>query len=325
MYTVLMDYRRYMAHTALSVAALFCISALVGCGGRKIPDHDGYRTTWKKGWAKPKTLEFDEDFEAEVDGELSYIKRKRARWFVIELLEDGELDIGLQVAPIGEDAEEEEEEDVDDPFDVAFELYDEQYKMLLRADREEDDAGDRKKDRTAYELPKGKYLIHLYLQRRLDEAEYTLRLKFRRGSVEPQTDFPAQVAMVDVLSKVPKVDDAPPPKKRKPRKKCRGSKCKKRPRSKKVDNDAPPSDDVLKAKIVVIRGQSGGGTEITLNRGRTHGVDKGWKGKLVTKSGKSIPGGKFTIKSVKTNTSKAKVNVSSDAVKQAGRARLYAP
>ena len=323
-----MQCRSMNGSVALGVSALFAMSALFACGGPQVPDHDGYRSKWKKRWEKPKKLELDEDLEAEIDGELSYPKRKRVRWFMVELPEDGELKIDLQSSPLGAAAEE-DDEDAEDPFDVGFELYNASYKQLLRADQAEDDAGDRKKTRTAYELLAGEYLIHVYLQRRIDEAEYTLRVKFQRGSVEPQTNFPKEVAFIENLAVVPAIDDAPPPPKPKP--KCRGRKCKrKKKRTRKRDKENPepaaePATGSMKAKITVVRAQGSGGTEITLNRGSNHGVAKGWKGKLVTKKGKAIPGGSFKIRSVKTNSSKAKVSVSADAVKQAGRARLEAP
>ena len=324
-----MRYRTLIGPTALAVLSVFPLSMLVGCVGRKIPEHDGYRTRWKPGWERPKKLEFDEDLEAEKDGELSYPKRKRVHWYEVETPEDGELEITLQASPLGKDTGEEEDEDEDDPFDVGFELYNTNYKMLIRADNGEDDAGDRKKSRTAYELPQGKYLLHVFLQRRIDEAEYTVTLKFSRGSVEPQTDFPKNVAYVDLLPVVPAVDDSPentaPPR----RPKCKGKQCKKRPRRSK-DPKTEPKDSgpeptpsgALNGKIIVIRAQASGGTEIVINKGDTSGVAKGWKGKLVTSKGKAIPGGDFTITSVKTTSSKALVGVSSDAVKQAGRVIL---
>lgn len=331
MYSQVMTNRTLTVPFALTMASTFALSVLIGCGGKQVPEHDGYRTRWKPGWERPKKLEFDEDFEAEKDGELSYPKRKRVRWYQLETPEDGELEIVLQAGPLGSDPDEEEDdEDVDDPFDVGFELYDRNYKMLLRADNEEDDAGDRQKSRTAYQLPQGKYLLHLYLQRRIDEAEFTVTVKFKSGSVEPQTDFPKNVAYVDLLPVVPAVDDSPL-NARPPRRKCRGKRCKKprrprKPRDPKPDDKPEPVvEGALKGKITVIRAQASGGTEIVINKGSNNGVTRGWKGKLVTRKGKAIPGGRFTVRSVKTTSCKAKINVTSDAVKQAGRVVLTAP
>src|SRR5690606_14874812 len=151
----------------------------------------------------------------------------------------------------------------------------------------EEDAGERNKSRTVEEVRKGRYLIHLFLQRRLDEAEFTVRVTFKRASLEPESDFPKQVAFVDPLAVVPAFDDAPEPE-RKPR--CRGKKCGRttttsKPRDKPKDTSpaaSTPVEGVMKAKIVVVRGVSSGGTEITLNRGSSQGVAAGWTGKVVT-------------------------------------------
>lgn len=312
--------------------ALCCASVfIVGCGGAQVPTHDGYRERWVAGWKKPSALALDEDLEAEVDGELSYPKRQRARWYAVELPEDGKLDVQLRSARLDMQAGEEDLVDVEDPFDVGVEMYDEDYKLLVRADRDEEDVGERNKNRTVEELRKGRYLLHLFLQRRLDEAEFTLRVKFHRASLEPETDFPKRVAFVDLLPVVPAFDDAPEPE-RKPR--CRGKRCRGSSSSSKPKNDKPrdttpaastPVEGVMKARIVVVRGQSSGGTEITLNRGSSQGVAAGWTGKVVTRSGTALDGGSFTISSVKTTTSKARVSLSQDAVKQAGRVVLKAP
>lgn len=317
--------------TALWGLALCCASVfIIGCGGAPVPTHDGYRERWVAGWKKPSSLTLDEDFEAEADGELSYPKRQRARWYAIELPEDGKLEVQLMSARLGVTSEEADLVDVDDPFDVGMEIYDESYKVLARADRDEEDVGERNKSRTVDEVRKGRYLVHLFLQRRLDEAEFTVRVKFSRASLEPETDFPKQVAFVDLLPVIPAFDDAPEAE-RKPR--CRGKRCGKsstsKPKDSKPKDTTPaastPVEGSMKARIVVVRGMSSGGTEITLNRGSSHGVDAGWSGKVVTKSGTALDGGSFTIISVKTTTSKARVSLSQDAVKQAGSAVIKAP
>lgn len=320
----------HIPRAILWALALTFATVSIGCGGASVPTHDGYRERWVKGWKKPSKLTLDEDFEAEVDSELSYPKRQRTRWYAVDLPEDGKLEVLLSSARLGAPAGEEDLVDVDDPFDVGFEVYNENYKVLARADRDEDDVGERRKSRTVEELRKGRYLIHLFLQRRLDEAEFTLRVKFNRASLEPETDFPRQVAFVDTLAVIPAFDDSPEPT-RKPR--CRGKRCRKprtdKPRNDKPKNDQPtattPATGTMKARIVVVRGVSSGGTEITLNRGSSQGVTAGWKGKVVTKSGAALDGGDFTITSVKTNTSKARVSLSQDAVKGAGRVTLTAP
>lgn len=299
---------------------------LVAACGAKIPEHDGYRTAKAEVWEAPQKLELDEDFEAEVDSELSYAKRQRARWLVLNLPRAGEIDLSLTFAPLGEVVNELDE---DDPFDVGFEVYDDHYRVLMRADKGEDDAGERKKRRTLYELPRGKYFIHVFLQRRLDEVEYSLRLQFRAADVDiASTDFPKLVAFVDPLPAVPEVDDAP---RAEPR--CRGRNCgRPTPRPRDPDRGGAPDPPAetqaeavavpaggLRARITGVRATANG-TRITINRGTAHGVAKGWRGRLITKDSKSIPDGSFTIDSVKAQESTATVRITPDATTSAANA-----
>lgn len=302
----------------------------LGCGGRQVPEHDGYRDRWVIGWKKPQVLELDEDFESENDGELSYPKRKRVRWFAVDLPEDGTLEVSLAAAPLGQQQGEAELEDEEDPFDVGVEVYSQGFKLLARSDRESDSAGERQKTLAVNGLLKGRYLVHLYVQRRLDEAEYTLRVKFKRGSAEAETDFPTHVQFVGDLPVVPVLDDSPEPEPVKPR--CRGSKCGRKKPDPKPEEKPEPSEvattttpDAMSARIVQVRALASGGTSIVLNKGEAQGVQAGWTGVVVTKTGAPLPDGEFTISSVKANSSSAQVKISPDAVKQSARVKLKKP
>ncbi|WP_428268849.1 hypothetical protein [Haliangium sp.] len=310
------------------VATLALAGAAGACGGRQIPTHDGYRNNDVKGWESPTSVEFDEDFEGEADGELSYPKRRRARWLAVDLPQAGELDVRLAYSPVALQ-DEPELDDEDDPFDVAFEVYDERQRMLLRADNTEDDAGERTKKRTLYELNKGRYLIHVYLQRRLDEVDFTVRLQFRPGAVTSSSGFPKAVAFVPELPAIPEVDDAPPPRAR-----CRGRRCRRPPRRtgrppRRPPSESPPEQDAvvavpengLRARVIGIRA-TGEGTRITINRGSAHGVAKGWSGQVVNAKGKAIADGRFTVVSVKAQESYATVRATPDAVTAAARVVL---
>lgn len=301
------------------------LCALAGCS--KIPDHDGYPKRNIKGWEKPTKIEFDEDREAEADGELSYPARQRARWYAVELPDDGRLELRLNYLPLGMASDDEEE---DDPLDVAIEVYDETYRLLLRANNEEDDAGDRKKTRVLEDLAQGRYLIHLYLQRRFDSVEYTLRLQHRAGAIAAQTDFPRNVRFPDPMPLVPAVDDAPPPPP-----KCQGRRCGRgvaRPGGRAGGGgtargkdggtqETQASDAAMRGRITGVRATDDG-TRITINRGQAHGVAKGWKGRVVSKSGAGIPNGSFTITQVKANESHATVRASADTVSAAANVVL---
>lgn len=305
----------------IALLAIPCL--LVACAGR-IPDHDGYAGKSAKGWEKPTVIELDEDLEAEADGELSYPARRRARWFAVDLPEPGRLAVQLSYLPLGNQGD---EEFVDDPFDVAFEVYDASHRLLVRADNEESDAGERKKQRTVEDLASGRYLVHVYLQRRLDEAEYNLRLQLKRGAIASSTDFPRDVRFPETLPQVPVVDDTPAPP---PRPRCRGRRCgnddRKPPRNNASGPKAEKDEEIasgtaMQGRITGVRVVEGG-TRITINRGSTHGVAKGWKGRVVSKSGAGIANGSFTISQVKANESYATVNATGDAVTAAAYVRI---
>lgn len=289
---------------------LLLIGAFVASAcGPAIPEHNGYKSSKVKPWRKAKVLELDESFEAEVDETVNYRKRKRAKWYAVDTPEFGELQVKMTASPLslGEVRD----------FDLAFEVLDSNFNVLTRADAEEDDAGEEKKDRTLYELDGGRYFIHVYTQERIDSAEYTLRLQFTPEKKEYESNFPAKVAYVQTLPAVPPVDDAPmrPP----PKKKCRGRKCKKRP-PRVVDK---PTTSVS-ARISGITA-SGSGTRIKINKGSSAGVQKGWRGSVTNKGGKRIAGGGFTVSKVSSNESYATVKATPDAVTSAKYVRLRPP
>ena len=317
---------RHVKGRAVLAILPFAAHALLACGGVEVPVHDGYREGQERGWKKPKVLDFDEDFEIEDDGELSYPKRRRARWMAVNLPDDGELQITVETTPTGLAAEAAELEEENDPFNIAFEVLDERFKILERADREADDASDRKRSRTVSKLLKGRYLLHLYLEKRLDEAEYTLRIKYNRVAIDPETDFPAQVAFIEPLPVVPAFDDSPEGGGRR----CKGSKCGKRPKPDKdpvANNNKPPGDvpaGQITARIIGVR-QASSGTTITISVGSNDGVNQGWKGQVITTKGQAIPGGSFKISKVTARTSTATVSASPDAVTGAKRVSISPP
>jgi hypothetical protein len=195
---------------------------------------------------------------------------------------------------------------------VAFEVLDQAYTVLSKADREEDDAGADEKKRTLYELQPGRYYVHVYLHGRFDEADFTLRLAFR--SAEVAAPGVANVRFPGPLPEVGESDDAPAPA---PRPKCVGKACKKK-------DDAPAPAPAMVGRISGIK-TSGSGTAIKIDRGSSDGVAVGWRGQVTTKDGKSIPGGSFEVSRVSPRESHATVKASSDAVTAAKYVRLRAP
>src|SRR5690606_17230171 len=92
---------RPMTRIVLWALTLCCAGVFAGCGGAQVPTHDGYRERWVAGWKKPTTLTLDEDLEAEADGELSYPKRQRARWYAVDVPEDGKIEVLVRSARLG--------------------------------------------------------------------------------------------------------------------------------------------------------------------------------------------------------------------------------
>src|SRR5690606_27564001 len=95
-------------------------------------------------------------------------------------------------------------------FDLGFEVLDKDYRVLVRSDLQEgDDIGSLEKSKSLKDLEPGKYFIHLYLQHRLDIADYELRAELKPMATVGRSDCPAQVAFVPPLPMVPLQDDTP--------------------------------------------------------------------------------------------------------------------
>ena len=110
--------------------------------------------------------------EAKAEGELEYASYKRAVWYSADLTQPGQLDLRLEITPPGDS--------VNDEFDLGFEVLDPGNRVIMRSDNQEgDDTGDLNKTKSLKDLEPGKYLIHLYLQHRLDSADYVLRASFK--------------------------------------------------------------------------------------------------------------------------------------------------
>ncbi len=278
------------------------LALAIGCGP-SIPEHNGYKRGIQRPWTKAKRLELEEG-EAEVDDIVSYPKRMRARWYAIDVPEFGELALKLTYSSTAL-AERR-------GLDLAFEVFDEGYTLLVRADRSEDDAGDESKSRTLYELDPGRYFVHVYLQRRLDAAEFTLSAKFASARKEYESNFPARVAYLPILPAVPATDDTPVAEP--VRKKCEG--CKKTPE--------PPPEVAVRARIAEAT-VSGAGTRIKINKGSSAGIQQGWKGSVITSGGARIPDGSFTVEKVSETESYASVRATKDAVNSAKYVRLRPP
>lgn len=171
---------------------------VAACGGPQIPQHNGYKMGDKaKPWKKPKTLKWDDKGEAKAEGELSYPDYRRAIWYAADLPAHGELDLRLEITP---------GDNVGDDFDLPIEVLDPGYRVIA----EDSDAGNLTKQKALLDLYAGKYLIHIYLNGRMDTADYVLKAAFKpTAASQGDSNFPAEVAFLPPLPMVPINDDAP--------------------------------------------------------------------------------------------------------------------
>jgi hypothetical protein len=280
------------------------------CGGPQIPQHNGYKETTTKPWKKVKTLKFDDKGEAKADGDLSYPDRRRAAWYGVDLATPSNLALRLDITPPG-DA-------VNEDFDFGIEVLDPGNRPVVRKDLEEGDSQhDLNKMADLKDLQPGHYLIHLYLQGRLDTAEYTMHATLKAAaSAEVKSDFPAQVAFVGPLALVPVTDDTP--KNYKPpvttpvviTHRPRGPTPPPPPKP-------PPPPTTTSARIIGVAVGSGGAT-ITIAAGTSAGARNGQTGKVV-----GIPSATFTLANCSARACQATITgVTTDMLNRSGQVAL---
>jgi hypothetical protein len=281
---------------------------LMACGGPQIPTHNGYKPKEAKPWKKPKVLKFDDKLEAKADGDVSYPDMRRARWFQVELPVNGQLSLMLEITPPG-DA-------VNDDFDLGMEVLDPSYRVISKSDLEDEDAHELTKKKTLVDLAPGKYLVHVYLEGRMDTADFVLHASYKStAAAEAKTNFPAEVLFVPALAMVPLQDDTPrsykPPT-------TVVAKVIRKPRGPKEPPPptAPPAATVS-ARIISIQVVTGG-TMITVGRGKASGASDGMKGKI---SGV----GEFTIGNCNDHTCSATVKATPDQIKAASGTVTLSP
>jgi hypothetical protein len=282
---------------------LLLLLLFAACGGTQIPMHNGYKSDKAKPWKKAKALKWDANSEAKYEGDLSYPDMRRAAWFQADLPGNGELALRVEVTPPGEGT--------NDNFDLGVEVLDPGNRMLVRKDLEEgDQQNELTKTVSLPELRLGRYLIHLYLQGRLDTAEYTLKVTYKPGSVATgHSDFPAQVAFLPPLPMIPLNDDTP--KSYRPpvtaiTHPTTGSH--KQPVVKKEDKPPPAKISTRIIDIAVVSG----GTQITIPRGTSNGAQAGMPGQIV-----GVANGGFTLAVCNEHSCTAVVKATPEQLKSA--------
>lgn len=269
--------------------------AVTACGGPQIPTHNGYKPKEAKPWKKPKALKFDDKGEAKAEGDLSYADMRRARWFELSLPSSGQLALALEVTPPGDAVNEE--------FDLGMEVVDPAYRVISKSDLDDEDAHELNKKKTLVELAAGKYLVHLYLQGRMDTADFVLRATFKAtAAAEVKSNFPADVLFVPVLAQVPLQDDTP--RNYKPVVVEKHGPKHVRP----APTPAVPAAATVSARIINVQVVAGG-TQITLARGTSTGATDGMHGSI-----RGVPGA-FQIGGCNERTCTATIKATPDQLK----------
>ncbi|HVK78386.1 MAG TPA: hypothetical protein VM734_34005 [Kofleriaceae bacterium] len=287
------------------VLAVLAALTLGACGGPQVPQHSGYKGKKPRPWEKAKAIKLDEKFAGKVSADLDYAGYKRARWYYVETPGPGTLTFDLEVVPAGGSDQGDDEEGED--MDVAIELLDPAFAVIAKSDLESDDAHSLKKQLKQASLKQGKYLVHLYLQGRLDAAEVDLKVQFERGDEIWESDFPNQVAFVPDLAAVPIFDDSPaktPPKPPKPP----GGGTKPTPPKPPVE---PPKGGTAKVAITDMQ-PDGSGVRLVIGAGTSAGLANGMKGQVL-----GVRGAGFVLSGCGPDACKATVKVSLDDMQSA--------
>jgi hypothetical protein len=275
---------------------------LAACGGPQVPAHNGYKPKEVAPWKKPKALKFNDKNEAKADGEVSYPDMRRARWFELTLPSNGQLSLALEITPPG-DA-------INDDFDLGLEVFDPQNRSISRSDLEAEDAHELTKKKTLVDLAPGKYLVHVFLQGRMDTADFVLQAAFKpTAAAEVKSNFPSEVKFVPTLAMVPIQDDTPRSKIPPPPPPHGGTRP---PRNNPTPTPAKPEPGPGPVKARVI-GMSitAKGTQIIVSRGTTTGAANGMNLSMTGVTGT------FKIESCREQTCTAVVAATPDQIRAA--------
>ena len=275
---------------------------VIGCGPKAI-EHSGYPDGETKPWNQPKTLKLDERYEAKVDGTVSYPKKDRARWFVVDLPADGKMTASITIDARAPGA------------DLGMEILDAGYNVVSK---DGDDELQPKKERVADKVTGGRAYIHIYTLKRADEADFTLRLRF--APFLTTTPVTQPVAVADEIPNNPDLPQVP------------SADAKRRTGGTVKHVDKPPDDKPkpppkgVSAKIYEF-GIREGKVHIKIDKGQVDGIEVGWSGYVVSsKSGEKIPSSDFKIQKVKESESEASVpGITMDTAQQNRGVRLNKP
>jgi hypothetical protein len=271
---------------------------LVACGGPKYPMHSGYHKNNKTPWTHAKVIQLDARLEGKTEGTLDYRDYKRAAWYAVRLPGDGDLGVNLEVFPPG-----------DDKFDLAMEVLSPSFQVISKSDQSSQDAFDVKKSKSLIELKRGVYLVHVYLENRLDQCDFDLGIKFTPRKLAGEDTFPQQVAFVPDLPVVPIQDDTPITKPT-----HHGHHGHHTGGHSPPPPPPPPPGGLPVAGRVINVQVAGNATQIIFNKGIADGLHDGAKGQV-----SGIKNGAFEAFGCGQRTCKGRVKATIDEVNRSGK------
>jgi hypothetical protein len=282
---------------------------LVACGGAPAV-HSGYPEGQEEPWTSPEKLNLNDNLEASAEGTISFPERSRARWYVVELPAPGTVTARLNMEPRATGT------------DVGFEILDAGFNIKDEAE-DDNDIGQERKVRTDATARAGRTYIHVFALGRGDKADYRLRLKYEpkpgvtrqeapSDPTDPRATFPATVPNPPPLAAV--AAEAPKTVTRRPAPEPGSEPT--RPTPDPPDPIVDPSTPSVRAQIIEFS-RSGSGVKILVNKGSDSGVEEGWTGYVVDNATKrSLKGGSFKIRAVRSDESEGVVNVTLDDVQR---------
>ncbi len=277
-----------------------------------------------------------EDGEGSDTDIVTYPGGDRVDWKKVELPEDfaGILQARLFVKPPREG------------LDVAFEIYDGSFERVAEADPPAG-SGATLKQAAVKPAYAGTYYFHIYAPERTDAGEYHLAVRIEEADVsdlEDEDDEPVAGAIPDppTLPAIPDEGDAVAQAESgngngngggsgngsggsdggDPSSSGLGDDAEDEEEDEEEEDELEP----LRARVVTYQMSSGGNLEITVNRGSSHGVERGWQAKIMAGSSeRPINDGEFTITRVTRGEAAGEVAISIDQLSSNRQIMLYPP
>ncbi len=220
-------------------------------------------------------------------------------------------------------------------LDLAFEVFDAFNYSVGKArpakgeDRREQEMFGNTKKVTVKNAKPGKYFVMVYAPKRTDAARYKVEAKLTEAKAGAEPDAIADLPDPPKLAAIPAPKEPVPcaedPSKFEPNCPKKPVPCAEDPSRFEPDCPVPEKVEPMKGRIVDFTISARGGIVIKIDRGKKHGVTKGWTGQVTSKSGEPIDGGDFKIFRVTSQESQGKVRISVDQVRANQRVKISPP